>query len=68
MIVLSMEQIKAYAFLLEHYVKIVRHKNIKREARDAILHNLKRFINDPASFDKYDVVYQKGKTYRSLWL
>ncbi len=52
MIVLSMEQIKAYAFLLEHYVKIVRHKNIKREARDAILHNLKRFINDPASFDK----------------
>lgn len=68
MILLSMEQIKAYAFLLEHYVKIVRHKNIKREARDAILHNLKRFINDPASFDKYDVVYQKGKTYRSLWL
>lgn len=68
MIVLSMEQIEAYAFLLEHFVKIARHKNIKREARDAILRNLKKFINDPKSFDKYDVIYQSGKTYRSLWL
>lgn len=67
-IVLSMEQIVALAYIFENYEQFLRAKNTKRENNKGLIHNIKRFIDNPQSFDKYDVVYQSGKVYRSLWL
>lgn len=67
-IVLSMEQIVALAYIFENYEQFLRAKNTKRENNKGLIRNINRFITNPQSFDKYDVVYQSGKVYKSLWL
>lgn len=67
-IVLSMEQIVALAYIFENYEQFLRAKNTKRENNKGLIHNINRFIANPQSFDKYDVVYVENKVYKSLWL
>lgn len=68
LIILNIEQIKALVYIFENYEQFLTSKNTKREQNRGIVHNINRFLKDPQSFDKYDVVYQSGKIYKSLWL
>ena len=67
-IIMDMEQIKAFVYILENIKYFIYCKNRDSERNNNTLRNIKKFIQSPQSFDKYDVVYTKDKEYRSLWL
>lgn len=67
-IIMDMEQIKAFVYILENIKYFIYCKNRASELNNDTLRNLKKFIQSPQRFDKYDASYIKNKEYRSLWL